>query len=81
MKLDYKKLWQQQKKQNILLRTENERLEKKFIKVEFERNEFKALFEDEIKNANSWEQLYNKQQSKSTGILKCFNILINNQKK
>lgn len=33
MKLDYKKLWQQQKKQNILLRTENERLEKKFIKV------------------------------------------------
>jgi|VirMetMinimDraft_7_1064189.scaffolds.fasta_scaffold15346_1 hypothetical protein len=41
MKLDYKKLWQQQKKQNILLRTENERLEKKFIKVEFERNEFK----------------------------------------
>ena len=37
----------QQKKQNILLRTENERLEKKFIKVEFERNEFKALFEDE----------------------------------
>jgi hypothetical protein len=81
MKLDYKKLWQQQKKQNILLRTENERLEKKFIKVEFERNEFKALFEDEIKNANSWEQLYNKQQGKSTGILECFNILINNQKK
>lgn len=81
MKLDYKKLWQQQKKQNILLRTENEILEKKFIKVEFERNEFKALFEDEIKNANSWEQLYNKQQGKSTGILECFNILINNQKK
>ena len=78
-KLDYKKLWEQQKKDNIKIVSENVRLIKSVNKAEFERDKFKALFEDEIKNANSWEQLYNKQQGQATGIMRCFKELLNNK--
>lgn len=67
-KLDYKKLWEQQKKDNILMRSENEKL-----------NRLCNLLETEVDNAKSWEQLYNKQQGQAEGIMRCFKELLNNK--
>jgi len=64
-KPDYKKLWEQQKEQNILLRTENEKL-----------YALNGHLSNKIDDDVSWEQLYNKQQGQATGIMSCFKELL-----
>ena len=79
-KLDYKKLWEQQKQQNILLRTENEKLLKKIENTEYQRDEFGVLFDEEIKNSKSLEQLRNMKAGEVQGLMWAFKELLNNKK-
>ena len=76
-KPDYKKLWEQQKKQNIQVVSENVKLNTLLNNANFKVAKFESVVQYESKNAESWEQLYNKQQGQATGIMSCFKELLN----
>ena len=78
-KLDYKKLWEQQKKDNILMRTENEKLNLRLNEANFRASKFEAKFEDALEGNKSWEYLRNVKQGEAEGIMRCFKELLNNK--
>ena len=78
-KLDYKKLWEQQKKDNILMRTENEKLNKRIDDLQFKVSHYKEMLDKETKDAISWEYLRNIKAGEAEGIMRCFKELLNNK--
>lgn len=78
-KLDYKKLWEQQKKDNVLMRTENEKLYKKVDDLKFKVAHYKEMLDKEIEDTKSWEYLRNIKAGEGEGIMRCFKELLNNK--
>jgi hypothetical protein len=69
-KLDYKKLLGIEKKARVMLCIDYGKILRENISLK-----------EQLKDAASWEQLYNKQQGQATGIMQCFKELLNAQNK
>jgi hypothetical protein len=78
-KLDYKKLWIQQKKDNIRIVSENVKLIKEVNTLYEKAENFEGLFRKEADNAKSWEYLRNIKAGEIEGIMRCFKELLNNK--
>ena len=78
-KLDYKQLWEQQKKDNIKIVSENVALIKEIEDCTEKLQEFQLHFERESENATSWEYLRNIKAGEAEGIMRCFKELLNHK--
>ena len=78
-KLDYKKLWEQQKRENALICTENKELYKQLEVVISNASKFESQYLYESENAKSWEHLRSVKQGEAEGIMRCFKELLNNK--